>query len=68
VKKDLANYLKQVSKEIGFAASYSCNSTKFRYEIEIPDSIDLDDDDFILTSKVKGKKRYQTDVLVEIIQ
>ena len=68
VKKSLANYLKQVSKEIGFAASYSCSSTKFRYEIEVPDSMDLDGDDFILTSKVKGKKRYQTDALVEIIQ
>jgi len=58
-KADLDQYLQQVRKILKCKeACYVNVSRKFRYEIELPESVEVDEDDFICTSKVKGKHRY----------
>lgn len=61
-------YLRDVNKDIGHEAKFNLSSTKFRYEIELPESVRLDSDEYVCTSKVKGKKRYQTETLRDIIE
>jgi MutS family domain IV len=48
-------------------ASYVSVSKKFRFEIELPESVKVAEDDFVCTSKVKGKRRYQTEKLQDLI-
>lgn len=67
-KRTLNDYLSEVKKTTGCKeAVYSSVSRKFRYEIELPEAVEVDEDDFICTSKVKGKRRYQTEKLQELI-
>jgi DNA mismatch repair ATPase MutS len=48
--------------------NYTTNSKRFRYEIEVPeDMVKKVSDEYINTSNVKGKKRYQSDDLRELI-
>lgn len=64
MKKFLDQYLQQVKKSTKCSeASYVCVSRKFRFEIEMPESVDVDEEDYICTSRVKGKRRYQTSKL-----
>ena len=66
-KTDLDEYLEDVKKILSKEAKYNYSSKKFRYEIELPGKVEVDDDNFVLTSKVQGKNRYQTDELRDLI-
>ncbi len=45
--------MKEIKKEKGCKdAKYSFASKKYRYEIELADSVEVDDDEFVCTSKV----------------
>ena len=58
-KQALDLYLQLVKKQLKTnEASYVSVSKKFRYEIELPETIDVDEEEFICTSKVKGKRRF----------
>lgn len=49
-------------------AKYVSVSRKFRFEIELPESVSVDEEDFVCTSRVKGKRRFQTEKLQELIE
>ena len=61
--------MEQVKKAIKCSeAKYVSVSRKFRFEIELPESVDVDEEDFVCTSRVKGKRRFQTEKLQELIE
>jgi hypothetical protein len=51
-KADLDDYLESVKKSTSSEAKYIFTSKKFRYEIELPSKTEVDEGEFILTSKV----------------
>ena len=58
-KSAIESYLSDVKKLLNCKeAKLSTASKKYRFEIEIPAKVTVDDDDFILTSKIKDKHRY----------
>lgn len=66
-KESLDHYLQQVKLEVSKDAKYCFASKKFRYEIELPSKQTVDEDEFVVTSRVKDKTRYQTDQLRDLI-
>ncbi len=69
IKEKLETYIEKVRKELKCRnINYTTNSKRFRYEIEVPeDMVKKVSDEYINTSNVKGKKRYQSDDLRELI-
>jgi predicted ATP-binding protein involved in virulence len=59
--------LEEVKRLTSSEAKYNFTSKKFRYEIELPSKVEVNEDEFILTSAVKTNKRYQTDTLRELV-
>lgn len=70
LKKKIDDYLEDVRKELkNRSISYTTGSSRFRYEIEIPDDFTKKvPDHYINTSNAKGRKRYQTDELRGMIE
>ena len=70
VKRQLDDYLDDVKKATGCKeAKLSQNSKKYRFEIEVPAKSPLpEDDDFVLTTKLKDKHRYQSEPMRELIE
>ena len=61
IKEKLDKYLEKVRKELkSREINYSCNTKRFRYEIEVPDDLckKVNQDDYVNTSTIKGKKRF----------
>jgi hypothetical protein len=50
--------LEEVKRLTSSEAKYNFTSKKFRYEIELPSKVEVNEDEFILTSAVKTNKRY----------
>lgn len=49
--------------------SYTTGSSRFRYEIEVPEDLCKKVPDYYInTSNAKGRKRFQTDELRELIE
>ena len=70
IKAQLEDYLEGIRKQLKSRnINFSTGSKRFRYEIEVPEDMakKMSGDDFINTSNVKGKKRYQTDELRAVI-
>lgn len=69
IKEKLEKYIEKVRKELKCRnINYATLSKRFRYEIEVPENMAKKmSDDYINTSNVKGKKRYQSDDLRAII-
>jgi DNA mismatch repair protein MSH6 len=69
IKNRLDEYIEGVRKKLKARnINYTMNSKRFRYEIEVPEDMAKKiGDQYINTSNVKGKKRYQTDELREMI-
>lgn len=69
IKGRLETYIEKVRKEMKSRnVNYTTLSKRFRYEIEVPEDMAKKvSDDYINTSNVKGKKRYQTDELRALI-
>ena len=69
IKEKLEKYIEKVRKELKCRnINYATLSKRFRYEIEVPEDMAKKvSDDYINTSNVKGKKRFQSDELRAII-
>jgi len=70
VKAKLDKYLEKVQKAFkSKVITYTTMSKKFRYELEMPEDMHklVDSDIYINTSNAKGRRRYQTDELRELI-
>ncbi len=70
IKDKLDKYLEKIRKNLKSKhVTYTTNSKRFRYELEMPEDMHklLDSDVFINTSNAKGRRRYQTDELRDII-
>ncbi len=69
-KSKIEDYLDTVKKELKTKnISYTTGSTRFRYEIEVADELTKKvPDHYINTSNAKGRKRYQTDDLRNMIE
>ena len=70
IKAQLEDYLEGIRKQLKSRnINFSTGSKRFRYEIEVPEDMakKMSGDDYINTSNVKGKKRYQTDELRAVI-
>ena len=70
VKTRLDAYLQIIRKKLkSVQINYTTNSKRFRYELEMPEDMHklVKSDEYVNTSNVKGKKRYQTDDLRDMI-
>ena len=70
MKAKLDKYLEKVQKAFkSKVITYTTMSKKFRYELEMPEDMHklVDSDIYINTSNAKGRRRYQTDELRELI-
>ena len=69
VKQQLEDYLGDIKKVTGCKDAKLCqNSKKYRFEIEVSAKTPLEDDDFVLTTKLKDKLRYQSEPMRDLIE
>ena len=70
VKHEIEEYLDTIKKELKTKnINYSTGSKLFRYEIEVADELcNKVPDHYSNTSNVKGRKRFQTDELRQMIE
>ena len=55
------SYVEEVKKETGCKeAKLFASQGKFRFQLEFPETFSVDEDEYILSSTVKGKCRYMT--------
>lgn len=69
IKDRIDKYLEKVRTDLKSRnVNYTCLSKRFRYELEVPEDMAKKmKDDYVNTSNAKGKKRYQTDELRDMI-
>ena len=69
VRQQLDDYIEDVKKTTGCPDVKLFSSTGiFRFQIEVPQKVKLDPDEYIETSNAKGKQRYMTDTLEQLTE
>lgn len=66
-RNQITEYLQSLQRTVHKEAKYH-TSQKFRYEIELPSTVKVDENEFDFTSQADRKKRYRTDHLSELVE
>ena len=69
MREQLDNYIEEVKSATGCPDVHLLQSNgKFRFQLEVPDRYKLDPDEYIASSKAKGKQRYVTETIEQLTE
>ena len=69
IKQKMEDYADEVKKEIGCKeVKVVSTQGKVRFCLEIPDKVKVDEDEYILQTTLKGRKRYCTQTLEDFVE